>query len=264
MALSAAQAAARLGKLTGSRIACLMKGDAEAIDRLYREMIGEEVEEDLSGVWAVRLGEATEELNLAWFERKQAGPVTRRGEVINHPFLPWAACTIDGWSDPHQCPIECKHVGGREPIETIVQRYQPQCQWQMEVTGADQCALSIISGANEPVIEWIDRDADYAAEMVRRGEQFMHCVTLRRQPVALAPAAPPIEADKVYDMAEDGAWRKHAASWLQCAGAAETAKKCERELKALVPVDAKLAHGVGIRITRDRAGRLSLREGGRE
>src|SRR5262245_11855695 len=123
--LTVAQREARTGKLTGSRIACLMKGDAEAIDRLYREMIGEEVEGDLSGVWAVQLGAATEQLNLDWFARKQGAPLSRRGEVINHPFLAWAACTIDGWSDQHQCPVECKHVGGREPIATVVERYQP-------------------------------------------------------------------------------------------------------------------------------------------
>jgi hypothetical protein len=237
-----------------------MAGDAEAIDRLYREMIGEEVEQDLSGVWAVCLGAATEELNLDWFARKQGQPVTRRGEVINHAFLPWAACTIDGWSDQHQCPIECKHVGGREPIETVIARYQPQCQWQMEVTGADQCALSIIAGANEPLIEWIERDPDYAAEMVRRGAQFMRCVQERRPPIALAPAAPPIEPDKTYDMAENQKWRMHASSWLQAHGAAEIAKRTERELKALVPDDAKLAYGAGVRVTRDRAGRMSLRK----
>ena len=76
MALSAAQLAARAGKLTSSRVACLMTGDAEKILRLYREMIGEATEDDLSGVWAVRLGETTEALNLEWFERKNS-PVSR-------------------------------------------------------------------------------------------------------------------------------------------------------------------------------------------
>jgi hypothetical protein len=57
----------RLLALAG-RIACLMTGDREAILRLYQEMIGEAEPEDLSGVWAVRLGEATEALfsGFAW------------------------------------------------------------------------------------------------------------------------------------------------------------------------------------------------------
>jgi YqaJ-like viral recombinase domain len=259
MALSATQRAARTGKLTASRIACLMTGEAEKIDRLYREMIGDEVEEDLSQVWAVRLGEATEALNLEWFERKRAAPLSRVGEVIAHPLLPWAACTIDAWSDELQCPVECKHVGGREPLEVVIARYQPQCQWQMECTGAEQCALSIIVGASEPVVEFIDRDPVYAAEMIARGAAFILCVETRRPPVPIRPAAPPIDANRTYDMTGIETWQRFAASWLQTAGAMETAKEAEKVLKSLVPADAKLAHGAGVRITRDRAGRLSLR-----
>src|SRR5262245_18296585 len=98
--------------------------------------------------------------------------------------------------------------------------------------------------------------------MLERGAMFMRCVETRTPPVALAPAAlPTVEASKVYDMSGEEAWVRYAHVWVQCCGAAESAKKCERELKALMPADAKLAHGAGIRITRDRAGRVSLREG---
>ena len=97
MSLSAAQIEARKGKLTASRIACLMTGDAPAIMRLYREMIGEELPEDLSHIWPVRLGEATEQLNLDWYEEGGGSPVTRRGEVVGHPKHLWAAATLDGW-----------------------------------------------------------------------------------------------------------------------------------------------------------------------
>ena len=261
MALNAAQIARRMGKLTASRIACLMTGDAEAIDRLYREFIGEELPEDLSHFWPARLGEATEELQLDWFEQKQKQRVSRRGEVINHPFLSWAACTLDGWIDELQAPIECKHVGGREPLEVIIDRYQPQCQWQCEVTGADQVALSVIFGANEPVLEFINRDPAYAAEMVKRGKMFMDCVREHRPPVLIAPVPPPVDASKTYDMAGNDKWHRFAGSWLQTVGAVETAKEAEKVLKSLVPPDAKRCHGHGVRITRDRAGRLSLREG---
>src|SRR5262245_35516160 len=107
--LTTAQRIARQGKLTGSRIACLMTGDAERIDRLYREMIGEEVEEDLSGAWPVQLGEATEKLNLRWYARKTGKEVTRQGEVVPHHYLAWAAVTLDGWCETLNCPIEAKH-----------------------------------------------------------------------------------------------------------------------------------------------------------
>lgn len=257
--LNAAQLAARAGKLTASRVACLMKGDAEAIMRLYRELIGEEIPEDLSHVWPVRLGEATEGLQLDWME-EQGGHVTRRGEVVTHPKYEWAAATLDGWHEGLECPVEVKHVGGREPLEVIIERYQPQMQWQMECTGASQCALSVIMGANPPIVEYIERDADYAAEMVRRGKQFMDCVTRRIEPVALPAVAAPIDASKVYDMQGNNSWAAHAVSWIESKPAADICKDAEKVLKALVPEDAKKCHGHNIQITRDRAGRLSLRE----
>src|SRR5262245_47111930 len=94
--LTAAQVEARKGKLTASRVAVLMNGDAEGIMRLYQEMRGELAEEDLSGVWPVRLGEATEALNIEWCERKGL-KVSGQGAVIQSSKLEFAAATLDGW-----------------------------------------------------------------------------------------------------------------------------------------------------------------------
>jgi predicted phage-related endonuclease len=257
--LTAAQLKAREGKLTASRVACLMKGDAAEIMRLYRELTNQEAPEDLSHVWPVRLGEATEQLNLDWYEA-QNGPLSRRGEVVTHPKYDWAAATLDGWDDRLGCPIETKHVGGREPLEVIIERYQPQMQWQMECTGATECGLSVIMGASPPIVEFIERDADYAAEMVKRGLQFISCVKQRIEPVVLPAIAAPIDATKIYDMAGNNQWATSAVDWLSSKPAADICKDAEKILKSLVPEDAKKCHGHDIQITRDRAGRLSLRE----
>jgi predicted phage-related endonuclease len=250
----------RAGRLTASRVACLMTGDASAINLLYQQMIGVVPEEDLSTVWPVRLGEATEQLNLDWFELKNAMAVVRRGEVVVHPRHPWAAATLDGWVEMLKCPIEVKHVGGREPIEVVIDRYQPQMQWQMEVTGATQCALSIIVGAFPPVVEFIERDAAYAAEMVKRGEQFMACMHERRPPVAMMPMPAPVDASKVYDYSKNNFWCAQGDIWLANKDAAKAAREAEINLKNVVPEDAKKVIGAGIQITRDKANRLSLRE----
>ncbi len=257
--LSPAQLAAREGKLTASRVACLMKGDSIAIMRLYRELIGEEVPEDLSHVWPVRLGEATEQLNLDWYEQ-QGNPLSRRGNVVAHPKYDWAAATLDAWADTLGCPIECKHVGGREPLEVVIERYQPQMQWQMECTGATQCGLSVIMGANAPVVEYIERDADYAAEMVKRGLQFISCVRQHIEPVALPAVAAPIDPSRVYDMTGSNVWAANAATWLETKQFSDLCKDAEKTLKAFMPEDAKKAFGHAVQITRDRAGRMSLRE----
>lgn len=257
--LTQSQIAARAGKLTASRMACLMRADKEAILRLYRELIGEEAEEDLTGVWPVQLGAATEKLNLDWFERKH-GLLARRGEVVVHPDHSWAAATLDAWSPSLACPVETKHVGGREPLNTIIERYQPQCQWQMFVTRAKECALSVIMGADEPIVEFIPYAPDYAKEMLSRGSAFMVCVRTLTPPVELDPVLPPADASRYYDMTGNNMWAAEAATWLNTRQGFESCRAAEALLKELVPADAKKAFGYGVRITRDRAGRLSLRK----
>ena len=157
-------------------------------------------------------------------------------------------------------PLEAKDVGGREPLEVIIERHQPQIQWEMFVTGADQCALSVIMGGNEPIVEFIPRDDAYIAEMVKRGEQFMAHVRNRTPPVVLDPVPSPIDASRVYDMTGDNFWSDQAAVWLNTRSATVQNRDAEKILKSRVPEDAKKCFGHNVQITRDRAGRLSLRE----
>lgn len=259
--LSPSQQKARAGKLTASRISVLMTGNAEGIHRLWRQMALDEPEPDLNHIWAIRLGEATENLNLCWAERKLGEQIIDRGVFVQHPSFEWAGSTIDGMLRETERLIEAKHVGGREPLETIIDRYQPQLQWQMECAGwkPNECALSVIFGANEPVIEWIQRDDEYAAEMVRRGQQFMQHVRNRSPPVEMPPVPPPVVPVKRYDMAGNNAWSANAATWITTRQAAKDNAAADKELKALVPADAKECSGYGLTAKRDRAGRISLR-----
>lgn len=258
--LSPDQVRQRAGKLTASRVACLMNGPEAAIYRLWQEMVGDPdfEPEDLSGVWPVALGSHTEALNLDWFERKR-GPISRRGDVVTHGNG-WAACTLDGWSDVHACPVEAKHVGGREPLEVIIARYQPQMHWQMLVTSANQCALSVIMGANEPTVDFIEMDDAYARELWRRGIAFMQCVWSLTPPFALDPVAPPVKPEKAYDYTTHNQWCSEAVTFITTRAAAKDFAAAEKTLKGLVPADAIRVTGGGLECKRDHAGRLSLRE----
>lgn len=159
-------------------------------------------------------------------------------------------------------PLEMKHVGGFEPLEVIVERYMPQVQWQMFVTGAQKAVLSVIMGAREPITETIPRNDEYIAEMVKRASYFMDCVRRRVPPVELPEVPAPIDptiVHKSYDLTSNNLWASLASDWLASKDAAETAKAAEKALKEIVPADAKKCTGAGVRVTRDRAGRLSLR-----
>lgn len=262
VALTEEQLRQRDGRLTASRVACLMSGDEAKILNLWREMVGdpEFVEEDLSDVWAVALGSVTEALNLDWYERRSGRPVTRRGEVVISPDANWAAATLDGWDDTVPAPIECKHVGGYERREVVIARYQPQMHWQMIVTGTHRVMLSLIEGTKEPVVEPIDWDAEYGAELWRRAEDFMRHVESLTPPVAIPAVAAPIIAVKELAMDGNNLWVDSAYNWLTHGKNARLFVAAEKELKSMVPADCKRAYGAGIQVLRDRAGRLSVKE----
>lgn len=260
--LSPTQLQARDGKLTASRVACLMTGDAEKIMDLWREMTGDPAfaAEDLSGVWAVQLGSHTESLNLDWYERRTGKPLSQRGDVIFHEQFDWAACTLDAWDNDLACPVECKHVGGFEKTEAIIARYMPQAHWQMIVTGASKCVFSIIEGAREPIIETVVYDEAYGAELMHRAERFMECVNNLTPPVVMPAVEAPAKAEKAYDYAKNNKWVSEAVTWAANRQAAKDFAACEKELKKLVPSDAVRVFGGGIEAKRDRAGRLTIKE----
>jgi predicted phage-related endonuclease len=238
-----------------------MTGDVDKIMRLYRELTGEAEEENLDDNWAVQLGHATEQLNLDWYEKTNGRLLSRRGQVAIHPDNDWAAATLDGYDDILDCPIECKHVGGREPIDIIIDRYQPQMHWQMYVTRAAQCALSVIMGTNPPVVTYVPRDIDYATEMVKRAENFMYCVGMRNPPVAMqAPVAPPAyDTLTTRDMTGDNEWAAHAGIFLENRPAHEHYEDAKASLKAKIKDTERELRGHGVYVRRARNNSIHVR-----
>lgn len=263
MALTAAQITARDGKLTASRVGVLMSGNAEKILNLWMEIVGDPsfVPEDLSAVWPVQLGSHTESLHLDWMERHQGYALSRRGEVVVHPELSWAACTLDAWQESLPGPVECKHVNNYAKLDEVRARYMPQLHWQMLCTGKTQSVLSVIIGANEPVQETVVLDAEYAAELMGRAVQFWRCVETLTPPVALPGIAAPVPPDQMREisMHESNAWAEHASIWIANKDAAKAFEGSAKEIKALVPSDVRKATGRGIAVSRSKNGSLTIR-----
>ncbi len=262
--LSIADAAMRRLYLGGSDVAPLMTGDPDRLMRLWKIKTGEMAHEDLDHIWPIALGQWTEQLQRNWFTRRTGLPIINADKLIMHPTIKFAGATLDGWVEDHAqnryYPIEIKHCGGREPLETIIARYQPQCQWQMFVTDARICALSVILGADEPRVTYIPREDDYLKTLLERAHQFWQCVQARTPPVQLDTIDPP-SWDGMYTVQmETDEWKRAADAWLQTHGAAESAEKQSKVLKSLVPKDARTAYGHGVRITRSRDNKLYLRE----
>lgn len=264
MALNAAQIARRVGKLGGSDMNIVMGGNAIKINDLWLEKTLQKLPDDLSDIWAVYRGSETEPMHLNWIERKgfeRIVGIGRRGDTVDHYQHDWAMCTLDGWINELSCPVEVKWTNGNEPFDPIIRdRYTPQCQWQMEMTGADQCALSVIMGAAEPVVDFIKRDEDYAKQMIERGWTFIQHVRNKTPPVDLPMVPLPIDATRVVDMNGNNEFAHHADIWLQLRDSADAYDDAAKILKSLVPPDAKRCFGYGVQITRNKLGNLSLRQ----
>lgn len=252
----------RDGKLTASAVGALVSGDDEKVLNLWRFMVGDPDydEPDWQRIWPVRLGEATEALNLEWYGHKLGRALCRSGEVVMHPSCSWACATLDGFDDGLVGPVDAKHVGGFEAREKIVTRYFAQMTWQMDCTGTKRSALSIIEGGREPAIEIIEWDAGYSAELWARAEAFMRCVESLTPPVTLPAVAAAVPAVREVDLSMSNAWVSAAADWLENRLAARTFGSAEKSLKGLIEPDVKRAFGAGVEGTRDRAGRLTLKE----
>jgi predicted phage-related endonuclease len=262
MALTDTQKLARAGKLTASRVAPLMTGDKAKIMAVWRELCGDPAheEEDLSDIWAVQLGSLTESLNLDWYEKIQNKPITKRGEVIVHPNYDWAAATLDGFDATIPGPVECKHVSGFEKAEVVLQRYQPQLHWQMEVTQTRKCAFSVINGGRQPHVEIVEYDKDYADELMARALRLMEHVWNMTPPVELEP----VELKRIsrlvdYNMTGNNQWAAAAADYLSHHKAAKLFKSAEETIRGIIPNDAASATGYGLIAKRDKANRVSIK-----
>lgn len=245
--------------LTASEMGIVMGGDPIKIHRLWQQKLKLVAPEDLSKVWAVVVGQVLEGPILHWYQMRSGATVGRRQEFWTHPAHDWLGCTLDGWDDTLKCPVEAKAVGGREPLEIIIERYQPQMQAQCAIMGASQCALVVSFGTQEPIIEYIPRDDEYVAELILRGRQFWQYVETGVSPIDMPAIASPVVAFKSVDMTGNNLWSAEAATWLQTKASSDACKDAEKTLKSLVAADVRKAYGHGIVITKDRAGRMSLR-----
>ena len=261
MGLTERQHAARLGKMTASRIAAIMNGDVEDMYDLWLELTGDPSwkPKDYSYNWAVQLGNATEQFHLDWIQRN-LGMITDRGELRQHPQFEWVACTLDGWCSETKCPVEAKHTGGFEDMPVLIDRYMPQMQWTMYATGAKEIIFSAIMGAREPKPQFIGRDDGYINTLHEQARQFMQCVWDLREPVPSPYVKPPAPVfTRTADMTGNNLWATAASRWTENREAHKAYEFAAKEIKAAVPPDAKIAKGHGIIVSRSKTGALTIK-----
>jgi predicted phage-related endonuclease len=251
----------RGGFIGGSDARILMGQDEGALVRLWREKRGEAEPEDLSGNLIVQLGNATEELNRAWYERYTGHRVRDVQRHVRHGLIPFMAATLDGIVDEAEAVFESKFMlPWSFSDEGAAGKYMAQLQHNMWVTGLRSAVLSIITGGGKWVEIAVPLDPLYLTVLVSAEKKFWRCVQSGEVPhlINCEPPRPRIEAVRVVDMSTSNSWAEFASLFRQTRQAHQDHERAKTELKALMPEDAKEATGAGVRGRRSKSGAISF------
>lgn len=260
--LSAEQLAERQNGIGGSDAGYIASGDWMP---LWELKTGQREPDDLSWVLPVQMGHATEELNIDFFEHATGHQVFGRGEAYIHPEHNFVRCTLDGLVMIGKSPaiVQCKHVSAFAKVEEVEQRYMPQVQHEMLVTGSARAYLSVFLGTLKHEIIEVIRDRDYTARLLDLEVEFWDCVMRREPPYRSDALTAPVKPElyRTVDMNASNAWCSLAADWLETAEAAKKNDKAAKELRAMIEADVGEAAGAGVAIKRAKDGKaLYLRK----
>jgi predicted phage-related endonuclease len=245
----------------GSDARIIMGNDEAALIRLWREKRGEAGPEDLSGNLIVQLGNVTEGLNRAWYERNTGRKVGDVQRLVKHSAIPWMAATIDGIVEGTGAVFEAKFMlPWSFTEEAAVEKYMAQVQHNMWVTHLRTAVLSIITGGGKWVEITVPMDPLYLSVLVSAEKKFWRCVQFGEPPhlINAEPPRPWIEAIRIVDMSSSNSWAEFAALFRNTRTAFLDHERAKNELKGLIPEDAKEAIGHGVRAKRSKAGAVSF------
>ena len=245
----------------GSDARIIMGDDEAALIRLWREKRGEIEPEDLSGNLVVQLGLATEELNRRWYEANTGQVITDIQKRVRHPAVRWMGATLDGRLQGSDAVFEAKFMLPWSFSEkAAAEKYMPQLQHNMWVVAAQSAVLSVITGGGKWVEIFAHADPLYQHLIITAERKFWRCVESGEQPqlFGVDPPKPRLEAVRIVDMSSSNAWTEFAAIFTRTRQAHLEHEEAKRELKTLMPEDAKEAIGHGVRAKRSKSGAVSF------
>lgn len=252
---------ARRGFIGGSDANIIFSEDEQRVYDLWLEKRGEKAPADLSDKLAVLLGCWTEPFNRQWFERLSGQRVSNVGEQCVCRVNGWRRATLDGVVKATGSVFEAKHTSAFAKPDEVLERYMPQLQHNMAVTGYQQAALSVIFGNHKFEIFNIAADWLYQVELLEAEKQFWECVRTGKEPVLFdAPPAPrPIGVREVC-LEGSNSWASAAFDWLKHRDAAKVHASACTSIKSLVDDDVARAFGHGIEAKRSKSGAITIRE----
>lgn len=245
----------------GSDANIILSGDAGHIHQLWLEKRGESAPADLSNVLPVVLGCWTEPFNRQWFEQLTGRRITNTGATFTCRVHEWRRCTLDGIIQDTGSIFEAKHTSAFAKADEVLERYMPQLQHNMAVTGYPQATLSVLFGNHKFEIFEVAADWLYQIELLEAEQRFWNCVLTGEEPVAAEPppAPRPIGTREVC-LEGNNSWASAAFDWLKHKDAAKLHACACASIKGLVEEDVARAFGHGIEAKRSKSGAITIKE----
>jgi predicted phage-related endonuclease len=245
----------------GSDANVILSGSREKIRDLWLVKRGEAHPADLSLNLSVMLGCWTEPFNRQWFELVTGRKVITTGAIFISTTHDWRRCTVDGLIEDGGGVWEAKHTSAFAKSEEVLERYMPQLQHNMAVTGHQQAALSVIFGNHKFEVFEIAADWLYQIDLLNAEQRFWDCVISGEEPVAADPPPPPRPiGTREVCLEGNNAWASSAFDWLKHREAAKLHASACQSLKSLIDDDVTRAFGHGIEAKRSKSGAIIIRE----
>lgn len=248
----------RLSGIGGSDATIIATGEWQD---LWLVKTGRKQPESLDDVLPVQIGTWTEPLNRYWFSRQTGKTIDIIDEPRIHAVHPFIRANLDGMIG--DAIFEAKHVNAFTDMDACQEKYYPQLQHCMAVTGAPMAYLSVFFGNHKWDYAEIPFDADYADELISAEFSFWVLVETDTPPDEsnLAVIAPPsLNEMREVDMTGNNAWSYAANDWIAHRGAANAFRKAEKILKELMEPDMRRAYGHGVEINRSKNGALRIKD----
>ncbi len=192
---------------------------------------------------AMRRGTEMEESARRCFEKKMGIEVFAKPVV--HKNFDWMTANLDGIDLDNKIMVEIKCPGKEDHITAsgnrIPEKYFPQLQHQLEVTGLQGMYYFSFDGTDGCIVE-VQRDDSYIKDMILEEKRFWDCI--------LKKIAPELTEKDYYNMDGNEKWTSAANSWIAVSQQLKSLEEKEKNLRneLILLANDKNAQGNGVRL----------------
>tara|TARA_R100001443_G_scaffold1750_3_gene6121 strand:- start:145 stop:954 length:810 start_codon:yes stop_codon:yes gene_type:complete len=254
----------RMGFIGGTDMMKIMDGDWE---HLWQIKTGRMQSDDLSNVFAVQLGIATEEFNVSLVEKHTNIKLQRQFQTQKI----WDGITLravlDGFGfwfgdrEEHRIGAECKHTYERNTLDAQLQRYMPQIQFYMWVAELDVMQFACIFGNRDWKMCRVSRDVDYIESLKGPLRNFWEFVLKDKQPQLphYPVAQPTIDHIHIDDMVKrnvvgDNEFHDRAVTFIETKDSHALHESAKKDLKQMIGHDEREIYSDILAVRRTKAG----------